>query len=491
MKTIKMLGFLLVFCWQAQAQTQIMWKKCIGTNAYDGITNVLKTRTDKLILSDQQGRLIKMGMQGNIIWNKTYASIAGDGVGDVVEMPNGNLIACGWTGNSNMPNYCGLGDFWVMCTDSNGVLLWQSAYGHPYYDYATSIDFIDGKVLVTGSSDTYFMGGPPVGAPMERCLIVNINPNNGAAIGMNFRYEMQSYDTIRKIFKNTNNPSKYLCTMWGTNGPRGFLDLDTTILFVPATSPSPTSVWSYLRQSHTIDAIYNNSGLDFIFVEDTHNPPLCPIVNPNYPGYQQNIFKTDTSMQTLKWRTCVPSLAGSFLKYIIPSADGNYYAAGDAVMNIQLDRNFWLIKFDENGNILWQDTYGGSEGDYVGGITLGQTPGEIILAGTTNSNNGDVTGLHGYSDGWIIKVKDQAMVGITDAEKSGTWRIGSLLDSQYQVRFLGDALKYPIAITITDATGKQVQQYNATTSEMVLNLSAFPQGIYFARSAYGAEKLVR
>ena len=490
MKTIKMLGFLLVFCWQAQAQTQIVWKKCLGTAAFDLIGGVTKTKTNKLILAGEmnyKGKLIKMDMQGNTIWDKTYGGIGYDGFAKAIEMPNGDLIAYGNTGSSNMPNYVGGTDFWVMRTDSNGVLLWQSAYGEQYTDLASSIDFIDGKLLVSGNSDTYWMGGPPVGSPIERSLIVTINPNNGAAINTAFMYGA-TY-SIKKTFNNTSNPSRYWWITWAQNMPEGLLDMDTTAL----SSTPPTSQWAYRRQSYISDAIYNNNGLDFIFVGITYDTLRCPSINPTYAGYQQTIFKTDTAMQVLKWRTCIPSLGGSILRYIVPSADGMYYAAGDGRMNEQWDNNFWLLKFDENGTIIWQDTYGGTKEEYLGGITLGQTPGEIILAGVTKSNDGDVagSGFHGNYDGWVIKVKDQAMVSVTDAEKSGAWRVSPLAGSQYQVNFLGDLTKYPVRMVLTDALGQELRSYTAQSAQLVIDLSEYTQGIYFLRSTYGAEKLLR
>ena len=491
MKTIKMLGLLLAFGWQAQAQTQIVWKKCLGTAAGEIIHSVIKTRTNKLILAgnmNYEGKLIKMDMQGNTIWDRTYGGIGYDGLNGVIEVPNGDLIAYGNTGSSNIPNYVGGTDFWVMRTDSNGVLLWQSAYGEQYTDVATSMNFIDGKLLVSGNSDTYWMGGPPVGSPIQRGLVVTINPNNGATVTTKFIYDI-SNQNIKKFFNNTSNPAKYLCIMWQQNTPLGFYDLDTIV----TNGPSPPSVLASRKQFYTGDAIYNNSGLDFIFIGNTYDILNCPSINPTYAGYQQTIFKTDTAMQVLKWRTCVPSLGGSFLKYIVPSADGMYYAAGDGRMNDQWDNNFWLLKFDENGTIVWQDTYGGTKDEKLLGITLGQTPGEIILAGVTKSNDGDVagSGFHGGSDGWVIKVKDQAMVSVTDAEKSGAWRVSPLAGSQYQVNFLGDLVKYPVRMVLTDALGQELHSYTAQSAQLVIDLSEYTQGIYFLRSTYGAKKLLR
>src|SRR5690606_34103699 len=55
------------------------------------------------------------------------------------------------------------------------------------------------------------------------------------------------------------------------------------------------------------------------------------------------------------------------------------------------------------GSLQWQKTLGGSEGDY--GNSIRQAPeGGYIVAGSSYSNDGDVTGNHGSGDYWIVKL---------------------------------------------------------------------------------------
>jgi len=68
----------------------------------------------------------------------------------------------------------------------------------------------------------------------------------------------------------------------------------------------------------------------------------------------------------------------------------------------------WAIKLSETGAIEWQQTLGGS--DHETFTTAAATPdGGYIAVGSTNSNNGDVSGLHRngteYSaDLWVVKL---------------------------------------------------------------------------------------
>jgi len=72
------------------------------------------------------------------------------------------------------------------------------------------------------------------------------------------------------------------------------------------------------------------------------------------------------------------------------------------------DRNrggydIWATRFDKNGNLLWHQLMGGSGNEYAASIRSAADGGLIIL-GTTNSNDQDVSGLHGGSDMWLVKL---------------------------------------------------------------------------------------
>jgi hypothetical protein len=60
------------------------------------------------------------------------------------------------------------------------------------------------------------------------------------------------------------------------------------------------------------------------------------------------------------------------------------------------------------GTLLWQKTLGGisfDEADYIEQTTEGG----YIIAGRTNSNNGDVTGNHGNTDFWVVKLASDSL----------------------------------------------------------------------------------
>ena len=82
---------------------------------------------------------------------------------------------------------------------------------------------------------------------------------------------------------------------------------------------------------------------------------------------------------------------------IIQTTDGGYAVAGYTSSKGAGEGDIWLIKLDSEGNMLWDKTFGGSEDDWAGSIikTTGQG---YMLAGITSSK-----GAGGY-DSWIIKL---------------------------------------------------------------------------------------
>ena len=69
--------------------------------------------------------------------------------------------------------------------------------------------------------------------------------------------------------------------------------------------------------------------------------------------------------------------------------------------------NVWLVELDMQGNILWQECYGGS--DYEAGIKIIEVGDGYIFSGFAYSNDGDVSGHHGpfgidgKPDIWLVK----------------------------------------------------------------------------------------
>lgn len=78
-------------------------------------------------------------------------------------------------------------------------------------------------------------------------------------------------------------------------------------------------------------------------------------------------------------------------------------SAGDVPEN-KGSTDFWVLKIDSLGDIIWSRTFGGSGTDNLNDVEFHN--GTIYLVGETYSNNYDVFGNHGSRDGWLLKIAD-------------------------------------------------------------------------------------
>ncbi len=91
------------------------------------------------------------------------------------------------------------------------------------------------------------------------------------------------------------------------------------------------------------------------------------------------------------------------------TSDGGYVVVGSTdsndgdVSGNHGKTDFWVVKLNSTGEILWQKCLGGSSFDF--GHSIQQTSdGGYVVVGLTDSNDGDVSGNHGSSDAWIVKL---------------------------------------------------------------------------------------
>jgi hypothetical protein len=63
----------------------------------------------------------------------------------------------------------------------------------------------------------------------------------------------------------------------------------------------------------------------------------------------------------------------------------------------------WVVKISSTGILQWQKALGGTSYDYA--YSIQPTPdGGYIVAGFADSTNGDVTGNHGATDAWVVRL---------------------------------------------------------------------------------------
>lgn len=135
----------------------------------------------------------------------------------------------------------------------------------------------------------------------------------------------------------------------------------------------------------------------------------------------------------IEWQAC---FGGSNLDYpsdIKVTQDGGYIVCGSSYSNDgdvtgnHGGSDYWVIKLDVAGNLLWQKSYGGSNDEIP--YSIQQTnDGGFIIVGVSASSNGDVTVNYGNYDYWVLKL--DALGNIIWQKSYG----GSAYDYAYMVQ---------------------------------------------------------
>ena len=149
-------------------------------------------------------------------------------------------------------------------------------------------------------------------------------------------------------------------------------------------------------------------------------------VSVNHGVYDYWVVRLDASGSVI-WQKSLGGTGEDQANSVQQTIDGGYVVAGYSlstngnVTGNHGNSDYWVVKLDAYGNITWQKSLGGSDGDVAHSIQ--QTADEgYIVAGSSNSNDGDVTGSNGESDFWIVKL---------DTTGSITWQ-NSLGGSVYE-----------------------------------------------------------
>ncbi|WNI34859.1 T9SS type A sorting domain-containing protein [Chryseobacterium sp. SG20098] len=131
-------------------------------------------------------------------------------------------------------------------------------------------------------------------------------------------------------------------------------------------------------------------------------------ISGNHGNYDYWIVKLDSN-GNMQWQKSLGGSSVDIAQSIQQTSEGGYIVAGSSSSNDgDVSGNhgggdYWIVKLDINGNIQWQKSLGGSSSEQVNSVQ--QTfDGGYIIAGTTVSTDGDITVSYGNNDFWVVKL---------------------------------------------------------------------------------------
>ncbi|HTE32287.1 MAG TPA: hypothetical protein VK666_18025, partial [Chryseolinea sp.] len=108
----------------------------------------------------------------------------------------------------------------------------------------------------------------------------------------------------------------------------------------------------------------------------------------------------------ISWRKTFGGNEVDAFQDIEEAINGDVYVLGTTSSSIpgqHGESDIWIVKLNAMGGQIWQKAFGGSSSELARDL-FPTIDGGFLIAGTTSSNNGNVSGNHGGTDGWIFKI---------------------------------------------------------------------------------------
>ncbi len=178
-----------------------------------------------------------------------------------------------------------------------------------------------------------------------------------------------------------------------------------TLITVFAFSQEPEIVWQQCYDDTCYAegaAGFAESDQGFLYTTHSHG---CYFV-PNYHGYTEIKLTEVDSVGNAIWEKCLGGSNDDYIAEFLKINDSTYFILGKTNSingDIQSgnigDYDVWLVKINDSGDILWEQTYGSTGTDTPANIIFLPDGGFIFTASV--ESNGNVSVNYGGTDIWI------------------------------------------------------------------------------------------
>ncbi|QMU31038.1 T9SS type A sorting domain-containing protein [Adhaeribacter radiodurans] len=308
--------------------------------------------------------IIKVDANGAKVWDKTFGSRTYDYFADLIALPGGGYMLGGTTsggiGGDKTQITRGGQDYWVVKINETGNKVWDRTFGGKNSDeLQTLLSTPDGGYLLGGSSFSGISGEKSAAGKGERDYwVVKVEEDNFLDAQWNFRYGGSGKDGFATLIRTADSGFLFGGSSSSDNsGDRTQPTRGKSDFWIVKTDESGKKIW---------DRRYGGPSDDY----------LNSVIQTVDGGYL---------------------LGGTSLSGV----------GGDKTQAGRGERDYWVIKVNSEGVKVWDKRFGGSGVDDLKQVF--QLPsGRYILAGTSNSTaNGDKTqGTRGGQDYWVIKLNN-------------------------------------------------------------------------------------
>ncbi len=448
-----LLSISVIFCSIAYTQgPDIEWEFNIGGDDWDECRSIFETNDGGFICggfstSEVSGNktvpsfgfydfyLVKLNIFGELDWEKAYGGEQRDQLYRAEQTADGGYILGGWSesevsGNKTSPHY-GLRDCWVIKTDAEGEIEWQTTVGGDDNDYIFTLHQLsDGGYIFGGFSQSGISGN-------------KTEPNLGLYDYFIFKLDADG----NLVWQNTMggsgdeklhaivelNDGGFIC-----GGTSESTDYDHTApikgtedYWVLRLDSEGNILWNKCYGGADVEELFDiqvDPDDNFILAGFTTTSEDGDVTEPIVGTQDGWAVKLDADGNII-WQNTIGGTMGDRLECAYVMSDGNYFMGsgsfspeGGDQIEYSWDWDYWLKKLDQStGEILWQVNMGGYGVDLPRTI-IQTSDNSFAICGESTSDVGleKNTPNYGNYDYWIIKLRcEDPVMHFADADGDG------------------------------------------------------------------------
>lgn len=460
-------AFLSIFCAQSSlAQAigpSILWQKSLGGSQDDKAYSIAKAIDGGIVvvgsslsndgdvtghhgsIDSTDGWIVKLAADGTVQWEKSIGGSGNDVFNKVVLTADGGYICVGTTSSNDgdVSGNHGLQDVWVVKLDAYGNITWQECLGGSSNDFGSDIvQTADSTYTLIGSTNSND-GNVSGNYGQQDAWVAGLN--GMGTLRWQHCYGSTSTDYGYGIASLSNG--EYLVGMQGYTDNGAFTGLGG--------GQSPNAyVFKINDTGQLVQGKWNGSeayGVYGAAVLDSKHFYLLTGLQYCNSNTAFQVQQFDTSFNQVNSTDIFGYCGPSSYEYFGPTGGGTMTLLGSgggvlaaATSNAQLSGfhglyDGYVANFGAN---TWGKTYGGSGSDWFTGI-VAINDYDFVVAGYSNSNDGDVSGNHGGLDFWVVRLSHFNTIRGTvylDYNKNGVRDAGEPLVNNVLVQSSGSGI---------------------------------------------------
>lgn len=390
--------------------------------------------------------IMSLDSEGNYSWGTRIGTNASNQINQGALMTDGNYVLIGTkSAPDGVPAWETNTDVWIVKVSPAGTVLWERSFGEPDLGeagFAVSAR-AEGGCFVAGHL------GDVAGAFSGYDTWIAALDADGNALWQR-TWGGDGFDTGAALLTTADGG----VVMGGTIGvPSGNWDAQVTKL-----DSAGNTQWQHAYGGSGPDHVKSILPLTdgYLITGSTHSINGDAI--GNHGNFDVWVLRLD-AQGAVVWRKCYGG-TGSDNASSAMAWGGNFLIAGTTTspsggdVSVRYDGNLgdaWLLLIDPEGLLLWDGTYGGSNGDWCNAAI--STVDGVMLVGGSMSADRFVPGNHGYQDIWAVRFWNKgSLLGGTLYADMDADAIPGPADPRIGFRFVG--IDQYDALALTDGDGR-------------------------------------